>query len=94
MKPGAVLVNVSRGPLVDPDALVDALRNGWIAAAGLDVTEPEPIPPDHPLVALPNCTIVPHVGSGTIGTREAMAALAADNLLAGLAGTPLPAAIG
>ena len=93
MKREAVLVNVSRGPLVDPDALVEALSEGWIAAAGLDVTEPEPIPPDHPLVALPNCTIVPHVGSGTVGTREAMAALAADNLLAGLAGTPLPAAI-
>jgi lactate dehydrogenase-like 2-hydroxyacid dehydrogenase len=93
MKETAVLVNVARGPLVDPDALVRALTEGWITAAGLDVTEPEPIPPDHPLVALPNCTILPHVGSGTVATREAMAALAADNLLAGLAGRSLPAVI-
>ena len=94
MKPTATLVNVARGPLVDPDALVTALTDGAIASAALDVTEPEPIPPDHPLVDLPNCTIVPHVGSATVATREAMADLAVDNLLAGLRGEPLPAAAG
>ena len=93
MKPTAVLVNVSRGPLVDTDALVTALTEGWIAAAALDVTDPEPIPSDHPLIGLANCTIVPHVGSATVGTREAMASLAADNLLAGLEGGPLVARV-
>jgi lactate dehydrogenase-like 2-hydroxyacid dehydrogenase len=93
MKPTAVLVNVSRGPLVDTDALVDALMRGSIAAAGLDVTDPEPITADHPLVDLPNCLIVPHVGSATVVTREAMAGLAARNLLAGLRGDPLPASV-
>ncbi len=94
MKPTATLINVSRGPLVNTDALVRALSEGWIAAAGLDVTDPEPIPADHPLVLLPNCFIVPHVGSATVRTREAMADLAADNLLAGLRSEPLPAQAG
>lgn len=91
MKPTATLVNVSRGATVDSDALVDALREGEIASAGLDVTEPEPIPADHPLVALPNCLIIPHLGSSSRATREAMARLAVDNVLAGLAGERLPA---
>ena len=91
MKPTATLVNISRGATVDPDALLEALRSGDIAAAGLDVTEPEPIPADHPLVALANCFVVPHLGSSSRQTREAMATLAADNLLAGLAGHRLPA---
>jgi phosphoglycerate dehydrogenase-like enzyme len=84
-------VNVARGPIVDSDALVVALSEGWIMAAGLDVTDPEPLPPDHPLVALPNCIIVPHLGSATHRTRAAMAELAAANLVAGLRGEPLPA---
>jgi len=92
MKPTATLVNVARGPIVDSDALVTALREGWIMAAGLDVTDPEPLPPDHPLVALPNCIVVPHLGSATHRTRAAMAGLAAANLVAGLRGEPLPAA--
>ena len=90
MKPTAVLVNTSRGPVVDPDALTDALRDGEIFAAGLDVTEPEPLPADHPLVALPNCVVVPHIASASRVTRGKMAAMAAENLLAGLRGDRLP----
>jgi glyoxylate reductase len=90
MKKTAVFVNTSRGPLVDQAALADALRRGVIFAAGLDVTDPEPLPPDHELFALPNCVIAPHVASATVGTRDAMATKCADNLLAGLEGKPLP----
>ena len=90
MKPSAVLVNTSRGPVVDPAALVEALRDGEIFAAGLDVTEPEPLPADHPLVALPNCVVVPHIASASRVTRGKMAAMAAANLLAGLRGERLP----
>lgn len=90
MKPGAVLVNTSRGPVVDQDALYTALAGGQIAAAGLDVTTPEPLPPAHPLLTLPNCLILPHIGSATTATREQMALIAADNLLAGVQGQPLP----
>lgn len=93
MKPTANLVNISRGPVVDSDALAEALTSGQIRCAALDVTDPEPIPKDHPLVALPNCTIAPHVGSATERTRFAMADLAADNLIAGLAGEQMPAAV-
>jgi lactate dehydrogenase-like 2-hydroxyacid dehydrogenase len=93
MKPTAVLVNTSRGPVVDPDALTDALRRGEIFAAGLDVTEPEPLPADHPLVSLPNCVVVPHIASASRVTRGRMAAMAADNLLAGLRGERLPTPI-
>lgn len=93
MKPTANLVNVARGPIVDTDALYDALVAGRIRCAGLDVTDPEPLPADHPLVGLPNCTIVPHLGSATVRTRMAMADLAADNLIAALAGDPMPARI-
>ena len=91
MKPSATLVNGSRGGLVDPMALERALREGWIARAALDVTEPEPIPADHPLVGLDNCLIIPHLGSASVQTRQAMADLAADNLIAGLTGTRMPA---
>jgi glyoxylate reductase len=90
MKRSAVFVNTSRGPLVDQAALADALRRGVIFAAGLDVTEPEPLPPGHELFALPNCVIAPHVASATVGTRDAMARMCADNLLAGLEGRRLP----
>jgi glyoxylate reductase len=90
MKPTAVLVNTSRGSVVDPDALTAALRAGEIFAAGLDVTEPEPLPSDHPLVAMPNCIVVPHIASATRVTRGKMAAMAAANLLAGLRGERLP----
>lgn len=91
MRPDATLVNVSRGGLVDHDALAAALAAGTIGRAALDVTEPEPIPSGHPLVGLPNCLIVPHIGSASVRTRRAMADLAVANLLAGLEGRPLPA---
>jgi glyoxylate reductase len=90
MKPTAVLVNTSRGPVIDPAALERALRGGEIFAAGLDVTEPEPLPADHPLVTLPNCIVVPHVASASRVTRGKMAAMAAANLLAGLREERLP----
>lgn len=93
MKPSAVLVNTSRGPVVDPAALEAALRDGQIFAAGLDVTEPEPLPADHPLVRLPNCVVVPHIASASRVTRDRMAAMAAANLLAGLRGERLPTPI-
>lgn len=90
MKPTAILVNTSRGPVVDTQALFLALTEGWIKAAALDVTDPEPLPPDHPLYSLPNCFIVPHIGSATFNTRRGMAERACENLLAGLEGRRLP----
>ncbi len=90
MKPTAVLINTARGPVVDTDALLVALREGWIRAAALDVTDPEPLPPDHPLLELPNCIVVPHIASATISARDRMAEMAAENLLAGLSGERLP----
>ncbi len=93
MKATAILVNASRGPVVDTSALVDALRDGSILGAALDVTDPEPLPADHPLVTMPNCIVVPHTASATVQTRNAMAELAARNLLAGLSGERPPAAV-
>lgn len=90
MKSSAILVNTSRGPVVETQALLPALQEGWISAAALDVTDPEPLTPDHPLYALPNCLITPHIGSATWKTRRSMAKLAVDNLLAGLSGKRLP----
>ena len=90
MKRSAVLVNTARGPIVVSDSLVRALREGWIAAAALDVTDPEPLPTHHPLYDLPNCLVVPHIGSATHGTRRRMAEMACENLLAGLDGVRLP----
>jgi glyoxylate reductase len=90
MKPTAILVNAARGSVVDADALVRALHEGWIARAALDVTVPEPIPADHPLTALPSCIVVPHIASATVTARERMATMAAENLLAGLRGEQLP----
>jgi lactate dehydrogenase-like 2-hydroxyacid dehydrogenase len=91
MRADAFLINIARGPLVDTAALVDALANGSIAGAALDVTDPEPIPADHPLLALPKCLVVPHIGSASIRARRAMAGLAVDNLVAALRGAPMPA---
>ena len=87
---GVVLVNTARGALVDTDALTEALHTGHVGAAALDVTDPEPLPPDHPLLEAPNVFVVPHIGSATHAARNRMAELAVDNLLAGLAGDPLP----
>lgn len=91
MRPSATFVNIARGAVVDHDALSRALEDGTIGAAALDVTDPEPIPADHPLVTDERCTILPHLGSSSGATREAMASLAADNLIAGLTGDPLVA---
>ena len=90
MKPTALLVNTARGGVVDQAALRDALHARTIAGAALDVTEPEPLPPDDPLLDAPNLLIVPHIGSATAGTRAKMADMAVDNLLAALDGRPMP----
>ncbi len=90
MKPGAVLINTARGGVVDTSALTDALRGGWIRAAALDVTDPEPLPATHPLYQLENCLITPHIGSATENTRRRMAEISCQNILAGLAGRRLP----
>lgn len=91
MRSDAILVNTARGAIVDNVALAAALREGRIAAAALDVTDPEPPPTGHPILEAPNVTLAPHIGSATRVARERMADLAVDNLLAGLAGRPLPA---
>lgn len=90
MKPTASLINVSRGAVVDLDALTHALAARRLHAAALDVTEPEPLPRDHPLLRLANVIITPHLGSATEETRQRMAEMSVENLLAGLAGRPLP----
>ncbi len=93
MKPTAVLVNTARGGVIDQDALADALIRKQIFAAGLDVTDPEPLDHKHPLVSLDNCIILPHIASATADARNAMAEICADNLIAGLQGRPLRAAV-
>ena len=90
MKPTAILVNTARGSLIEPEPLLRALRNGEIGGAALDVTDPEPLPANHPFNSMPNVLIVPHIGSATHTARNKMAELAVDNLLAGLDGRPLP----
>jgi glyoxylate reductase len=90
MKPTSILINVARGPVVDTDALTEALAARTIYAAGLDVTDPEPLPRGHPLLKLANVTIAPHLGSATEQTRQRMAEMSIENLLAGLAGKALP----
>jgi glyoxylate reductase len=90
MKPGSVLINTARGPVVDPAALYRALSSGTIAYAALDVTEPEPIKPDDPLLTLNNIIIAPHIASASFQTRNKMATMAAENLIAGLKGEQLP----
>ena len=91
MKSTAVFINTARGPLVNQQALVRALQSGTIFAAGLDVTDPEPPAAEDPLLKLPNVVIAPHIASATVGTRNAMAEICAENLLAGLEGRKLPA---
>ena len=90
MKPGAILVNIARGPVVDEPALIAALHSGGIRGAGLDVFTQEPVAPDSPLLRMPNVVATPHIGSATFETREAMAECAVNNLLAVLAGQAPP----
>lgn len=90
MKAEAILVNAARGPVVDTNALTEALKTGQILAAALDVTDPEPIPADHPLVKMANCLIVPHIASASVATRNKMATLAVQNCLAVLRGETPP----
>ncbi len=90
MRPTAILINTARGPIVDQVALRHALVEGEIAGAALDVTDPEPLPPDDPLLSAPNLIVVPHIGSATVAARERMADLAVENLLAGIAGRDMP----
>ena len=90
MKPTAVLINTSRGPVVDQRALYEALKSGQIFAAAIDVTEVEPIPPDDPLLTLDNIIITPHIASASFTTRKNMALMAAENLLTGLCGQTPP----
>ncbi len=86
MKPTSVLVNTSRGPTVDTNALSEALLKKEISYAALDVTDPEPIPADHPLVRMENVTILPHIASATVGTRKKMSEMTVDNIIAGIQG--------
>jgi glyoxylate reductase len=90
MKPTAVLINTARGGCIDQHALVEALESKRIACAALDVTDPEPLPNDHKLLRLPNCLVIPHLGSASFATRSKMAHMAVDNLLAGIEGRRLP----
>ncbi len=89
MKPTATLVNAARGPVVNTAALYEALRRKRIMAAAVDVTDPEPLPRDHPLLKLDNVVITPHLGSATVQTRQRMAEISVRNLLNGIAGEPL-----
>ncbi len=93
MKRGSILLNTARGALVDTEALVEALKS-HLFGAGLDVTDPEPLPEGHPLYALPNAVITPHIGSAGRGTRERMAEVAVENLLAVLEGREPPNPVG
>jgi phosphoglycerate dehydrogenase-like enzyme len=93
MKPTAYLINTSRGGVIDQQALLVALNNQQIAGAALDVTDPEPLPPDHQLLSAPNLLITPHIGSATDVARAKMTEIAVDNLLAGLASEPLAHAV-
>src|SRR5690606_30001173 len=90
MKPNAILVNTTRGGVLDQTALYNALKSKQILAAALDVTDPEPLPMDSPLLELENCIIVPHLGSATKNTRDKMAILAVENLIAGVENKELP----
>jgi len=94
MRSTAILINTARGPIVDQMALREALMAGQIAGAALDVTDPEPLPADDPLLSAPNLIVTPHIGSATHAAREQMAELAVDNLLAGLDGRPMPHQVG
>ncbi len=90
MRPGAILINTARGAVVDQRALCAALERGEIAGAAIDVTDPEPPPPGDPIFDVPNLIVVPHIGSATRSARARMTELSVENLLAALAGRPMP----
>jgi glyoxylate reductase len=90
MKPTAILVNTARGPIIDQNALIDALERNVIAGAAIDVTDPEPPKPDDPVHTAPNLILVPHIGSATTQARHAMAEIAVTNLMNALDGIPMP----
>ena len=95
MRPTATLVNAARGAVLDEDAIARALREGWIGSAGLDVQQFEPNPDrDALLLSLPNCVVLPHIGSATLAAREAMIRMATDNVIAFLDGGPLRTPVG
>ena len=93
MKPSAIFINTARGSIHQEQDLTEALQQGIIWGAGLDVTSPEPMAKDHPLLGMPNVCVLPHIGSATLETRSAMARRAAQNIIAGLQGRPMPHAI-
>ncbi len=90
MKPSSILINTSRGTVMDSDALFHALQDGTIRGAALDVTDPEPLPASHRLLTRPNCLVIPHLGSASTATRSLMADMAVQNVIAGLSGERLP----
>ncbi|KAB7506367.1 Glyoxylate reductase/hydroxypyruvate reductase, partial [Armadillidium nasatum] len=90
MKENAIVINVSRGGVIDQDALIDALKSGRIRAAGLDVMTPEPLPLGHPLLSTPNLTILPHIGTAELKTRTEMAMMCANNIIAALKDEKMP----
>lgn len=90
MKPGAIFINTARGKIHDENAILQALQSGQLGGCGLDVTDPEPMRPDHPLLTMSNVCILPHIGSATVETRDKMAIMAAENILAALEGKPMP----
>ena len=90
MKPSAILINTARGEVIDQAALFEALKSRRLFAAGLDVTDPEPLPTDSPLRELDSCIILPHLGSATFQARSRMSIMAAENLIAAIGGVPMP----
>jgi phosphoglycerate dehydrogenase-like enzyme len=90
MKSNCILINTARGAVINTEDLIDALETGKIAGAGLDVTDPEPIPSDSKLLKLNNCIVVPHIGSASYATRSKMSVMAAENVIAALSGETLP----
>lgn len=93
MKTGVRFINIARGKIVDTEALYEALSSKKVAYAALDVTDPEPLPGNHKLLTLDNITVTPHIAASTVETRDAMARLAAENILAGLSDMPMPAEV-